>query len=165
MTDTIHKFEAAKLGKAPFTVLGCTVEKFHAYPGAPAQPGGTCDYCGNGIMNVFHVRSADGRKFKVGCDCVLKAGDEGMKKVVKGMQSEARRQAQAKRFAEREAAAVVLLNHTEVSSLLKAEPHPYGRMGCSLFDYYLYCLTNAGSTVRQNTCRRIEEIAKNGKVN
>lgn len=34
-----------------------------------------CDYCSNGIMNVFVIKSSDGKEFKVGCDCVAKTYD------------------------------------------------------------------------------------------
>jgi hypothetical protein len=37
---------------------------------------GTCDYCGNGIANICHIKSADGKQFRVGCDCVNKVYQE-----------------------------------------------------------------------------------------
>jgi hypothetical protein len=86
-TATVHCFEAAGLGKAPFSydgvihqemaygervlgsVGGCTMT---------TKAGGTCDYCGTYIVNMFRVRSSDGNTFKVGCDCIRKTGDEGL---------------------------------------------------------------------------------------
>ncbi len=79
----IHRFEAAGLGKAPFRVEGFQVSKYQACPGAPIQAGSSCDYCGQAIMLVFAISSADGRRFKVGCDCVLKTGDAGLANAVK----------------------------------------------------------------------------------
>lgn len=73
MTNTIHPFEKRGLGLAPFRCVGSYESKFQAIPGDPScpiQPGSVCDYCGNGIMNVFVIKSSDGKKFKVGCDCV-----------------------------------------------------------------------------------------------
>lgn len=71
--SAIHPFEKRGLGRAPFRCIGSYESKFQAIPGdpsCPVQPGSSCDYCGNGIMNVFVIKSADGKKFKVGCDCV-----------------------------------------------------------------------------------------------
>jgi hypothetical protein len=75
----MHPFERANLGTAPFRCVGGYVSKFQAVPGDPScpiQPGTSCDYCGQGIMNVFVVKGSDGRKFKVGSDCIDKAGKE-----------------------------------------------------------------------------------------
>lgn len=79
--DSIHRFERAGMGKAPFTVVGFGREIFQAIPGDPScpiQPGTSCDYCGTGIMDVAYIESADGKRSKVGCDCVQKAGDGGL---------------------------------------------------------------------------------------
>ena len=51
---SIHPFEAAGLGLAPFRFVGMDEKVYVAFPGAPAQAAGTCDYCG------------------VGCDCIRK---------------------------------------------------------------------------------------------
>ncbi len=73
-----HVFERAGLGKAPFRYVGMTESKYQACHGAPVQPGSSCDYCGQGIMYVCEILSADGRRFKVGCDCVARTGDAGL---------------------------------------------------------------------------------------
>lgn len=77
-----HKFELAGLGLAPFRCVGFSEKKMVVGIGqdATVRPGSSCDYCGNAIMNVFHILSADGKRFKVGCDCVAKTGDEGLKR-------------------------------------------------------------------------------------
>lgn len=77
-TPPVHRFEAAGLGTAPFTLESFQICKWQACPGAPIQPGAACDYCGQSIMLVFVIRGADGRRFKVGCDCVEKTGDAGL---------------------------------------------------------------------------------------
>lgn len=69
-----HRWELAGLGRAPFTCFGMT-EQRHDMGGGHSKAGGTCDYCGQGILYVFHIRSSDGRKFKVGCDCVAHTHD------------------------------------------------------------------------------------------
>jgi hypothetical protein len=88
----VHRFEAAGLGKAPFTFVDFQVMKFQACQGAPIQCGTSCDFCGAGIMNVFRVRSSDGRQFKVGPDCIAKVGDAGLMQAVKRVRAQ-RRQA------------------------------------------------------------------------
>lgn len=76
-----HRWEISGLGVAPFRCTGMTEERF-AMPGGHSKPGGTCDYCGQGILYVFHIVSSDGRKFKVGCDCVAHTHDAAEKIVV-----------------------------------------------------------------------------------
>lgn len=76
--NTIHPFEVAGLGRAPFRLVGferkvgpiklaCGTEV-----GSPGQPMGTCDFCGTGIADCYQIRSADLKTFVVGCDCVMK---------------------------------------------------------------------------------------------
>jgi hypothetical protein len=77
MPDLIHPFERAGLGKAPFRFIGSERKTFQAHPGAPIQVGGSCDYCGTGIIEHCYIRSADGKTFKVGCDCVMKTHHKG----------------------------------------------------------------------------------------
>ena len=69
----IHPFERAGLGRAPFTCIGVD-EIWFEMPGFGRKPGGSCAYCGTGILNAFKIRSADGACFVVGCDCVEKTG-------------------------------------------------------------------------------------------
>jgi hypothetical protein len=73
--SAIHPFETAGLGRAPFRCVGSYESKYQAIagdPNCPIQPGSSCDYCGQAIMQVFRIKSADGKEFKVGCDCVAK---------------------------------------------------------------------------------------------
>ena len=74
----MHVFERAGLGKAPFRCIGCAEVFFQAHPDAPRQCGGSCDFCGTGIVLQCKIKSADGRTFKVGADCVAKTGDAGL---------------------------------------------------------------------------------------
>jgi len=142
--DTIHKFEAAGLGRAPFKVLGCFESKYQACHGAPVQPGSSCDYCGNGIMQVFRVRGADGREFKVGCDCVLKAGDEGMRRVVNRMVADARNAARHAREADEHKVFEFALASPEFREILARIPHPMGFEGTAL-TWATWTLRNAGA--------------------
>lgn len=78
----MHVFERAGLGKAPFRVVGFEQKHYCPAPGV-TMVGGSCDYCGTGIVQMFYIRGADGRRFKVGCDCVVKTGDAGLIKAYK----------------------------------------------------------------------------------
>lgn len=59
----LHVFEAAGLGKAPFRYIGSQVGPMN------------CNYCSTPIVNQFHVESADGKRFIVGCECIKKTDD------------------------------------------------------------------------------------------
>lgn len=71
-TATIHPFEQAGLGMAPFRFLSLTQSIYVSAPGEPELPGTTCDYCGTAIKNVCNIESHDRRRAKVGCDCIRK---------------------------------------------------------------------------------------------
>ena len=78
--DAVHPWERAGLGKAPFRWMGISEERgpkrylnrdgTETIIGSEGQPMGSCAYCAQGIAEVHHIRSADGRNFTVGCDCV-----------------------------------------------------------------------------------------------
>ena len=79
MNDKLHPFEAAGLGKAPFIYVGMehkigpiTMADGITQIGSPGQPMGSCDYCGKGIAYCYSIKSADGKRFVVGSDCVAK---------------------------------------------------------------------------------------------
>jgi hypothetical protein len=125
-TITEHVFERAGLGRAPFRLVGYERLTFQACPGAPVQPGGCCDFCGTGIMDAFRIRSADGRTFKVGSDCVAKTGDAGLRKAI---DAETRKINRAKREAKSIALAAEvkeLAADPAVRAALEALPHPLG---------------------------------------
>lgn len=71
----VHPFEKSGLGKAPFACIGYAKLVYQACQGAPVQCGGSCDFCGTGIMHSYTIRSADGRTFKVGSDCLERTRD------------------------------------------------------------------------------------------
>lgn len=85
-SSTVHPWERAGLGKAPFQYLG--VRRLvgplrFAQPdgtmlevGAPGQPMGTCAFCLQGIAECHSVKSADGKRFIVGCDCIARVNGE-----------------------------------------------------------------------------------------
>lgn len=115
-----HPFEAAGLGHAPFHVTGHAEKTYCAGPGAPIQCGGSCDYCGTGIVDHYYIKGSGpgDKEFHVGSDCVRKTGDRVLiakvKEIISKDQKLARRvklAAQtAKRIAEAETKYGSLLN-------------------------------------------------------
>lgn len=109
-----HVFEAAGLGLAPFTFSHCTHGQTQ------------CDFCGTHIANVFWVKSADDKCFKVGCDCIEKTYDRGL---IERSLAEKRKMERAKRKA-REAAVQFELNTIAGDRVAMEElltiPHPMG---------------------------------------
>jgi hypothetical protein len=80
---TEHPF--ARFGASPYTFVSLETtedrEAANAVAAASGLPyttnmcGGSCDLCGTAIWNVFTFATAEGRKFKVGCECAEKAGE------------------------------------------------------------------------------------------
>lgn len=144
-TPTKHVFELAGLGAAPFRVVGFAELKFQAHPGAPVKAGGSCDYCNAAIMNAFRIKSADGRTFKVGSDCVFKTGDSGLRRQVSELEAEARRAKQrVKTNAVRE-----LVADPVVREKLAAKPHPFAALaqaGKTMLDWAEWMMENAGAS-------------------
>lgn len=123
MTEiTVHAFEKAGLGKAPFRCVGMasipSTGLLEANPDAynnamkmlPNDVGcGTCDFCGTAIMHNFIIKgSGEGdRRFVVGSDCVARTGDAGLVKLVRAERlkivREKREASRAMKRAEREA--------------------------------------------------------------
>lgn len=152
-TNMVHQFELAGLGKAPFSLIGHEYKVWRAHPGAHAQPGTCCDYCGTGIMDVFWIRSADGRKFKVGCDCVAKVGDSGLKRSIDLAVKRARAERKATALQIRRERAMELL--AAEPTLLTDQPHP-SIPSKTLRDYVEWMMRFAGAAGKTRACQIIE---------
>lgn len=106
---TVHCFEKAGLGKAPFRYIGMVDQniKYGQATGTingiefSTKPGGSCAYCGTYIVNMFNVESADGNRFHVGCECIKKTGDQGLIRLVA---ADIKKAEKAKRDAKKSAA-------------------------------------------------------------
>lgn len=149
MTNTmIHMFEKAGLGQAPYTFDG--VETTH---------GSTCQFCGTAIIYRFWLTSADGRKFFVGSDCILKSGDAGLKRIIDPIL--AAHQAELRENRERE----VLAKFAEYSAATPnfwnvAYPgeHPYkyfASIGKTKGDYMKFCYDHSGRAKRAKIAREV----------
>jgi hypothetical protein len=87
MVAVIHAFEERGLGTAPFAYS-------HEIDMGSIKNGATCDFCGTAIRYCEVIKSADGKTFAVGNECVRKTGDRGLIDTVK--RESARQRAQAK---------------------------------------------------------------------
>jgi hypothetical protein len=103
-TNAVHPF--SHLGQAPYRFLGLeTLEDREAKNQDKCNAGeiyttnmsgGSCDHCGTEISNVCRFVSADGKRFKVGCDCAEKALDNESDAVAKRAVDYAHRKHQGK---------------------------------------------------------------------
>ena len=151
-----HPFDC--FGPGPYRLLGVETtedrEMMNADLRAAGKPytenmcGGTCDFCGQAIWDVWRFRCANGETFKVGCDCALKAFEHAPK-AVKVIEAEARKVETRKRHAREErtlaeAAAWIEAN----AAALAALPHPLERRaaaGETLADSLAWMWKNAGT--------------------
>lgn len=98
---TLHPFEIAGLGLAPFRFVSINKNIYSACVGH-SQPGGTCAFCGQGILYECVIRSHDGKVFTVGQDCVRKIRRED-NRLATALQREIAKVAKEKRDAEAQA--------------------------------------------------------------
>lgn len=168
--DDRHPFERAGLGKAPFRFVTHRENWYSACQGH-RQPGGTCEFCLNAIANEFLIRSADGREFVVGSDCVMKLDRDDNRLVaeverhVKAIErAAARKRTEARKAKERDriAATMARLDDPLIAERLAAIPHPSGYRDrasgypLSLANYVAWMLRNAGHSGRLATARIID---------
>jgi len=126
--DARHPWERAGLGVAPYKLVGAGEMIYQAAPGAPVQPGAACDYCGQGIRQVYFIRAACGSTFHVGCDCVRKTCDpaEGVRTAIEAADRKHRNQlarAARTRRDEQVQADLAALREQHAQRLAKM-PHP-----------------------------------------
>lgn len=151
-TDTRHPFERRGLGPAPYRLVGAETKLFRI-PGVEGstKPGASCDYCATAITQVYWVKAADGRRFKVGCECIRKAADKGLISGVKQAESARRRKlAEAKSAAVKAELDALLV---DAAGALAAMPHPKGWAGRTLLDWVQWMAANAGATGRATALR------------
>jgi hypothetical protein len=174
----MHPFEKAGLGMAPFRCLGAEhrvgpirttlPDGIVMEVGSPGQPMGTCAYCGTGIANCYIIRSADGKTFIVGSDCVAKtykeAGAAVPADVKKAQSALAQEQKAKKRAAVQEAFNIRLVAArawmSANPSAFTTERHPsdyYAGQGKTLRDYYEFVLEKGGTHGRTVIFDRINK--------
>jgi len=154
----IHIFERAGLGKAPFRFIGCNEKWYVTAGGAHRQPGGSCDYCGNGILWEFWLRAADGKQFKVGSSCIDKSEDRGLIRAYKSspaMRAKAKAKRQAK---DQQVTAQLDAIIATAADRLAAFPHPAGYTHLTAFDYATFMRQRAGATGRARAVKLLSEL-------
>lgn len=158
-----HAFEVAGLGKAPFRFIGFEYKTYKAHPDAPEQCGGSCDFCGTAIKNFCYIESADGKRSKVGTNCISKVNETGIIKAYKSSPEWRAHQAAIRNHKSQKSMEVLELLITD---RLSAFPHPQGfkdfKTGAplTLRDYALWMLDNAGHSGRQKAIAIINRIIK-----
>jgi hypothetical protein len=143
--STMHVFEAAGLGKAPYHYDGCVVTR-----------GSTCQFCSTPIVYQFWLTSSDGKKFYVGSDCIYKSGDAGLRALI---EPEVKRRMKEMRE-EREASLIdqfkkYLVANPGYFSDMK-DPHPFSwraRRGDTMGDYKRFLWEHSGRTKRAKFAR------------
>ena len=170
--EYIHPWEKAGLGKAPFRWMGITEEigpRVYAQPdgttltvGSEGQPMGCCAYCGQGIAECHHIRSADGKNFTVGCDCVRKVNAKGSK-VLTAAEKASRARVTDRRRA-RESAAIAegeqFLARADVRAFLVSRPSLTkwrAEQGDTLADYIDFVWPRCGHAGKLRLIAQIRE--------
>lgn len=157
----VHVFEKANLGKAPFRCIGVREVYYQASPDSPRQVGGSCDYCGTGIVIQCQIKGADGRTFKVGSDCVHKTGDAGLIKSYKTRPEvrKAARDARARKAAKVQIEIDALMSNPAVKAGLEAQAG--GRD--NLYTYFQFCFRASGDSGKARWLKALKaKIALHG---
>jgi hypothetical protein len=156
MNNSIHAFERAGLGKAPFRLVNMEIKHYQACHGAPLQPGGACEYCGTGIVECCTIADVNGKTFVVGNVCVGKTGDRGLIDIAKRKLNALRLEMRHKREEERIANAKGLLSREDISNVLAEMPHPMNWPNMSALSYCQFLMKNAGNAGMIRAARIIE---------
>ena len=169
----IHVFEQAGLGLAPFRFVGLENNNDRAAINSERRANGqiyttnyctSCDYCSTAICDAYYLESADGKQFKVGCDCVLKTGDAGLINIVKKLSAKAATDKRHAREAVKFAEGAALFARPEVQAMLSAMPHPRkwpANKGETMLDSVKWMLLNAGTAGKLKTYAEIAKLCTN----
>jgi hypothetical protein len=176
--DTIHPFERAGLGKAPFRFVGmekqdlCYGERIlnraeyeRTGISLTTKPGGTCAFCGTYILQMCNIVSADGRKFHVGCDCVELAGDAKLVRKVKAAKRAADRVKRAARADSVKAELDALLSNEAARAHLSTIPHPSAyraAKGETLLSSLVWLAERAGAAGRARALKTAKAAVAGG---
>lgn len=120
-----HAFEVAGLGLAPFRFVGIT-ENAITHPDGTQQAGGCCDYCSTGIRFECVCVSKDGKRFKVGSNCISKVGDAGLLKAFKSSPEFREHQRKLRAVKANAVTAELKAICSEHEAEFRSQAHPYG---------------------------------------
>lgn len=161
---TVHKFEAAGLGKAPFKFVNVIERVYVSCPGAIPQPSGTCAYCGNGIKYCCVIVSSDGKSFEVGNECVKKTDDAGLVRKAKAAITEEQRKKRVEReFDDIRHAKAALESSDNLRGYLATQRHPNSYFSAkfpeyNLLTYHEWVFDNASHSTRVKSAQSINTI-------
>lgn len=166
--NKLHPFENAGLGEAPYRFLGVN-ENWFCVPGVPdsRKPGSSCDYCSTGIAYEFWCESADGKRFKVGCDCIRRCNqkdkfESDVERETHRLQNKLRKESEVLRI---EAAKEKLASPEGEESrfALRTHPHParwQAEQGKTLLDYVEFLLERGGHAGQIRAVRLIKKTKR-----
>jgi len=166
---SVHPFERAGLGLAPFRVVGMIERRgpintvlggVLVSVGAPGQPMGSCKFCGIGIAYCFVVRSSDKREFEVGSDCVARTRTEILPAVKRQVAKAERERVQA-RVDARVGSARVSLEREDVRAVLRARSTNYGTSTGrrqTVLAWAEWMLAHAGRKGQTLVAQRVEAV-------
>ena len=152
-TNTIHVFEAAALGVAPFKLDHVTAE------------GGNCEFCGTPIVFRFYLQDKNGSIFFVGSDCVMKTGDKGLMKKVEAEVKKRQKELRDKREDAKLVALKSFLADPVNIAKLSAEPHPYNwyaKQGKTRKDFIDFTMKHGGKTAKLKIAKSLLPDTKRG---
>lgn len=169
--EQIHAFEAAGMGQAPYRVVGVSTTEdrqlLNRYLQANGMTyttnlcGGTCDHCGTAIWTVYTIEDRNGQRFKVGCDCVLKAGGAGLKAKVTRLQNLIVKEQRAARDQAKIAAVQARLADQATRDRLTSLPHPNAHMaarGLNGLDYVEFIWKQSGVAGRVRMAKMLDKM-------
>jgi hypothetical protein len=168
----MHPFEKAGLGKAPFRFVGMAQqdrlygqvilnrEEYEKTGIAlTTTPGGTCAFCGTGIIRMYDILSADGKRFHVGCECVNRTEDKKLVKAVAAARRVIDRAARKSLADRKDAELKTLLADDRARAKLSSLPHPNAYkadQGCTMLDYAEFMATHSGAKGTAKVLRLIK---------
>lgn len=174
---TIHPWEKAGLGRAPFQWLRVSrrvgpiryigKDGLEIQVGAPGQPMGCCAYCGEGIAECHEICSADGKRFIVGCDCVRRVSAPGSKvltdveRASRDLRNKAARKRTAKAAKVSKARVAELLADEALCERLRAKPSAYpwkAAEGATALDDAEWLAEHAGHAGRVKLIKQLEAL-------
>ncbi len=167
--NTVHPFERAGLGKAPFRFVGMAQQDFcygevilnraeyeRTGIALTTKPGGTCAYCGTAIKALCQILSADGKRFHVGCDCVNKVADSKLVAAVKVATRKADKAKRAIKANAVEAELLATLADETARARLQSHPHPRGHHDGTLLSFAEFMARSAGAAGKARALKAIK---------
>jgi hypothetical protein len=170
----VHPFESAGLGRAPFRFIGVDYrvgpirianrDGTETQIGAPGQPMGTCEFCGQGIAECCMIQDADGKRFVVGNVCVAKTNDPKLIDETKRAVGRAALERKRERDRVRIVGVRAKLERDEaLRRVLRNQPHPLlwqAKKGQTMLDWCEWMLKSSGVSGSLKVCRAVEKAAE-----